>query len=133
MNIVPQTRKSVKINDKEEQFLSNLFSNGGAVVAAAIDAGYSKGSVGYLRSKLADEIIQRSKNVLASASVKATNRLIQMIDTPEVTRGDDVRLKAAESLLNRVGLGREEPHNHNVQAIHGVVLLPAKKEVQANG
>jgi hypothetical protein len=53
--------------------------------------------------------------------------LINTIDSPEISRGDDVRLKAAESLLNRVGLGKEETHNHNVQAIHGVVLLPAKK------
>ena len=82
-----------------------------------------------MRSKLADEIITRSKNLLASASVKATNRLISMIDTPQVERGDDVRLKAAESLLNRVGLGREETHNHNVQALHGVVLLPPKKGI----
>ena len=56
-----------------------------------------------------------------------------MIDTPQVERGDDVRLKAAESLLNRVGLGREETHNHNVQALHGVVVLPPKKGIEVNG
>ena len=103
------------------------------MVAAAVDAGYVKGSVGWLRNKLAYEIIKRSKNLLASASVKATQRLINTIDSPEINRGDDVRLKAAESLLNRVGLGKEETHNHNVQAIHGVVLLPAKKGMEING
>ena len=127
MNLLPQNTRPTKISEKEELFLSNLFSNGGAVVAAATDAGYTKGSVGWLRNKLADEIIKRSKTLLATASVKATQRLIDTIDSPEINRGDDVRLKAAESLLNRVGLGKEETHNHNVQAIHGVVLLPAKK------
>ena len=130
MNLLPQNTRPTKISEKEELFLSNLFSNGGAVVAAAVDAGYVKGSVGWLRNKLADEIIKRSKNLLASASVKATQRLINTIDSPEINRGDDVRLKAAESLLNRVGLGKEETHNHNVQAIHGVVLLPAKKGME---
>ncbi len=133
MNLLPQNTKPTKISEKEELFLSNLFSNGGAVVAAATDAGYTKGSVGWLRNKLADEIIRRSKNLLATASVKATQRLINTIDSPEISRGDDVRLKAAESLLNRVGLGKEETHNHNVQAIHGVVLLPAKKGMEING
>jgi len=133
MNLLPQNTRPTKISEKEELFLSNLFSNGGAVVAAATDAGYTKGSVGWLRNKLADEIIKRSKNLLASASVKATQRLINTIDSPEISRGDDVRLKAAESLLNRVGLGKEETHNHNVQAIHGVVLLPAKKGMEING
>ena len=133
MNLLPQNTRPTKISEKEELFLSNLFSNGGAVVAAAVDAGYVKGSVGWLRNKLADEIIRRSKNLLATASVKATQRLINTIDSPEINRGDDVRLKAAESLLNRVGLGKEETHNHNVQAIHGVVLLPAKKGMEING
>ena len=133
MNLLPQNTKPTKISEKEELFLSNLFSNGGAVVAAATDAGYPKGSVGWLRNRLADEIIKRSKTLLATASVKATQRLIDTIDSPEISRGDDVRLKAAESLLNRVGLGKEETHNHNVQAIHGVVLLPAKKGMEING
>ena len=96
MNLLPEKRKSTKISEKEELFLQNLFENGGHVVAAAENAGYTKGSAGYLRSKLADEIIKRSKNLLASASVKATNRLINMIDSPQIERGDDVRLKAAE-------------------------------------
>ena len=129
MNLLPEKRKSTKISEKEELFLQNLFSNGGYVVAAAENAGYTKGSAGYLRSKLADEIIKRSKSLLAGASVKATNKLISLIDSPQVERGDDLRFKAAESLLNRVGLGKEETHNHNVQALHGVVLLPAKKGV----
>ena len=133
MNLLPQNTRPTKISEKEELFLSNLFSNGGAVVAAATDAGYPKGSVGWLRNRLADEIIKRSKTLLATASVKATQRLIDTIDSPEINRGDDVRLKAAESLLNRVGLGKEETHNHNIQAIHGVVLLPAKKGMDIDG
>jgi hypothetical protein len=28
-----------------------------------------------------------------------------------------------------VGLGKQETHNVNVQAVHGVVLLPPKKEM----
>ena len=133
MNLLPQKHKSVKITEKEELFLQNLFKNGGSVSAAAVDAGYPQGSVTWLKNKLADEILKRSKNLLATASVKATNKLIEMINTPEVVRGDDLRLKAAESLLNRVGLGKEETHNHNVQALHGVVLLPAKKGMEVSG
>ena len=60
MNLLPEKRKSTKISEKEELFLQNLFENGGQVVAAAENAGYTKGSAGYLRSKLADESITRS-------------------------------------------------------------------------
>ena len=36
--------------------------------------------------------------------------------------------KAAESILNRIGLGKKETIDHNVKAIHGIVVLPPKKE-----
>ena len=42
----------------------------------------------------------------------------------------EVRLKAAESILNRVGIGRRDTVEHNVTAIHGVVLLPSKDTQQ---
>jgi hypothetical protein len=61
-------------------------------------------------------------------ALKAANQVIRTIDNPTPERGDELRLKAAETLLNRVGLGRQETMNHNVQAIHGVVLLPPKRQ-----
>ena len=71
--------------------------------------------------------------MLAGQSLKAANKLVSLVDAPDITRGDDLRMKAAESILNRVGLGRQETLNHNVQAVHGVVLLPPKKEVVIDG
>ena len=59
--------------------------------------------------------------------MKAANRVIQTIDISPRERGDDLRLKAAESILNRVGVAKQEQINHNVQAIHGVVLLLFKE------
>jgi hypothetical protein len=61
--------------------------------------------------------------------LKAATRLVNTIDNPVPERGDELRFRAAESLLNRVGVAKQETLNHNVQAIHGVVLLPPKKEV----
>jgi len=92
-------------------------------------SGYSQGSIGYLKESLADEIIEGARNILAGGALKAANKLVATIDAPEIERGDNIRLQAAESLLNRVGLGKQETHNVNVQAVHGVVLLPPKKEM----
>ena len=86
-----------------------------------------------MKSTLADEIVERTKTILATNAMKAANRVISTIDNPAPERGDDLRLKAAESLLNRVGVAKQEQINHNVQAIHGVVLLPPKKEVVIDG
>jgi phage terminase small subunit len=131
MNLLPQTHKKRDLTQQQERFLELLFENGGQVTA--IDAGYSRGSAAWLKSTLADEIIERTKTILATNAMKAANRVIQTIDNPAPERGDDLRLKAAESLLNRVGVAKQEQINHNVTAVHGVVLLPPKKEVVIDG
>ena len=131
--LAKQPKKEREITPQQEQFLENLFDNGGNVTDAAVKAGYAKGSVTWLRNSLADEIIRRTQNVLSMNAFKAATRLVSTIDNPVPERGDDLRFRAAESLLNRVGLGKQETTNVNVQAIHGVVLLPPKKEVIIDG
>lgn len=127
-NLLPQASKKRELTVQQSQFLENLFENGGNPVQAALDAGYSRGSVSWLKDSLADEIVTRTKSLLSTNALKAANRVINTIDNPVPDRGDDLRFRAAESLLNRVGLAKQETINHNVQAVHGVVLLPPKKE-----
>jgi phage terminase small subunit len=126
MNLLPQQKKTRQLTDQQQQFLSILFENGGNVTAAALDAGYSRGSVAWLKDTLSDEIVERTKSLLATNALKAATRLVNTIDNPLPERGDELRFRAAESLLNRVGLAKQETINHNVQAVHGVVLLPPK-------
>ena len=134
MNLLPQQKqKDRQLTPQQSHFLELLFENGGQVTAAALDAGYSRGSAAWLKSSLSDEIIERTKTILATNAMKAANRVISTIDNPAPERGDELRLKAAESLLNRVGVAKQEQINHNVTAIHGVVLLPPKKEVVIDG
>jgi hypothetical protein len=71
--------------------------------------------------------------MLAGQSLKAANKLVSLVDSQEIERADELRMRAAEAILNRVGLGKQETLNHNVQAVHGVVLLPPKKEVIIDG
>ncbi len=126
MNLLPQQKKTRQLTDQQQQFLSILFENGGNVTAAALDAGYSRGSVAWLKDTLSDEIVERTKSLLATNALRAATRLVNTIDNPLPERGDELRFRAAESLLNRVGLAKQETINHNVQAVHGVVLLPPK-------
>ena len=129
MNLLPQQRKERVLTPQQTQFLELLFENGGNVTAAAVDAGYSRGSAQWLKQTLAEEIIERTKSILSVNALKAANRIVSTIDNPAPERGDELRLRAAESLLNRVGVAKQETMNHNVTAVHGVVLLPPKNEV----
>ena len=133
MNLLPQQKKERELTPQQDQFLELLFENGGNVTAAAVDAGYSRGSAQWLKQTLADEIIDRTKTILSVNAIKAANRVVSTIDNPAPERGDELRLRAAESLLNRVGVAKQETMNHNVTAVHGVVLLPLKNEVVIDG
>ena len=108
MNLLPQQRKERVLTPQQTQFLELLFENGGNVTAAAVDAGYSRGSVQWFKQTLADEIIDRTKNILSVNAIKAANRVVSTIDNPAPERGDELRLRAAESLLNRVGVAKQE-------------------------
>ena len=83
MNLLPkQKSKAREISPQQEQFLEVLFENGGNVTDAALKAGYAKGSVTWLRTSLADEIINRTKNILSMNAFKAATRLVTTIDNP---------------------------------------------------
>ena len=102
-NLLPKQRsKEREITPQQEEFLTNLFENGGNITDAAVKAGYSRGTTTWLRNTLADEIIRRTQNVLSMNAYKAASRLVSTIDNPVPERGVDVRFRAAESLLNRV-------------------------------
>jgi len=134
MNLLPQQKpKQRQLTEQQSLFLEILFENGGNITAAATDAGYSVGSASWLRKTLADEIVERTKDVLSMNAFKAANRLVATIDNPAPERGDDLRLKAAESLLNRVGVKQTEKINHNETAVHVEARLPPKKEVVIDG
>ena len=113
-NLLPQTNNSRDISPQQENFLTNLFENGGNVTDAALTAGYSKGSVTWLKTSLADEIITRTKNVLSMHAFKAATRLVSTIDNPLPERGDDLRFRAAELI--------------EVAKIHAKTDKPTEKE-----
>ena len=79
-------------------------------------------------NSVSNEIVERTQNYLATHGMKAANNLVTALDEDGTTPKGELRLKAAESLLNRIGIGSRETVDHNVTAIHGVVLLPNKQE-----
>ena len=76
MNLLPQNNAKQPLTEKQEAFLDELFENIGNMKAAA-KAGYAEGSSVWLKQRLADEIIERSKHMLAGHAVRAVNRRLQ--------------------------------------------------------
>ena len=124
---LPATTKR-KLTNKQEKFLDELLSNGGHVKNAVAAAGYKEQSRSWLTRSLRDEIIERTRSMLATNSVKAANRIIEGLDADGTIPLNqmDMRLKTAESVLDRVGLGKKQQVEVEGQIMHGIVMLPSK-------
>ena len=117
------------LTDKQKSFLGELFNCEGNIGKAMEKAGYKPSSRQHVLSSLKDEIIEASKPELAAHAAQAVNRVVEgMNDIGEHPRAE-LRLKAAQTLLDRVGLGKQEKIDIEGKMLHGVVLMPAKKEM----
>ena len=126
--LLPAQKKKKKreLTEMQSAYLDALMDNGGNNAAALRVAGYSETTGKAVMNSLADEIVNRAKNMLAANSVKAAAGLVAALDDDGTTPRAEQRIKAAESILNRVGVGKHDKVEHNATVLHGVVLLPAK-------
>ena len=132
---VPAKRE---LTDKQKTFLDNLLINGGNITQAVKEAGYHPGSRGGLVRSLKQEIIDHTRNHLIGSSVKAANRISEALDADGSIPSSqmDTRLKAANDILDRVGVSKRQEVEHTGEVMHGIVLLPAKqpmKEITVEG
>ena len=123
---------NLKLTDKQATFLTTLVENGGRVKEAMEVAGYHPGSRSNLINSVKNEIIERTRQHLASSSVQAANRLIEGLDADGTIPSSqmEVRLRAANDILDRTGVSKRQEIATESKVLHGIVLLPAKKEQQ---
>ena len=128
MMSLPQVKEKKNLTEKQAKFLNELMANGGHVKNAVAAAGYKEQSRSWLTRSLRDEIIDRTRNMLATNSVKAANRIIEGLDADGTTPLNqmDMRLKTAETILDRVGLGKKQQVEVEGNIMHGIIMLPSK-------
>ncbi len=120
-----------KRTEKQASFLDALFENGGKISEAMRTAGYNT-SRSKLMQSMREEIAARTKDYLAVNGVKAATRIVEGLDADGTTPLNqmDMRMKAAESILDRIGVSKKQTQESTGQVVHGVVLLPAKNELK---
>ena len=122
-----------QLTTKQQSFLDNLTTCGGDVKHAADLAGYSEGTHYAVVKALKTEILDAATGILALNAPKAASKLIQIMDSPEPIPQANMRLQAAQQILDRVGLGKTERLDVTVSGGGGLFIIPAKKEVVIDG
>lgn len=122
-----------QLTTKQQSFLDNLTRCGGDVKEAAELAGYADGTHYAVVKSLKSEILDMASNIMAQNAPKAASKLVQIMDSPEPIPQANMRIQAAQQLLDRVGLGKTERVDVNVNTGGGLFIIPAKQEVIIDG
>tara|TARA_R100001594_G_C4000606_1_gene254645 strand:+ start:555 stop:980 length:426 start_codon:yes stop_codon:yes gene_type:complete len=125
MSNLPSTRK---LTPKQESFLENLLETKGNLKLAAELAGYSGNHYQVIKS-LKEEIVELASDVLAREAPQAAFKLIEVMGSDKALPQANVKLQAAQTILDRVGISKKErlDINHNVQG--GIFILPEKETI----
>jgi len=119
------------LTQKQENFLTALFSNGGNISEALKTAKYSHHSRKDVLASLKEEIAERTKVMLSGAAVKAADNIIKTMDVEvdaEIpTNRLELRYRAAGDVLDRIGITKRQQIDVSGEIKHGIVLLPSKK------
>jgi len=109
----PQSNRQRKLSEKQQSFLDNLINTGGDPKKAAELAGYAEGSYSQVVKSLKEEMIDLASHVLAQSAPKAAIKLVHVMDSEEPIPQANIRLQAAQTILDRIGLGKAERVNVN--------------------
>jgi phage terminase small subunit len=118
------------LTDRQQKFLDSLIITGGDPKRAAELAGYAEGSYTHLTKTLKNEIIDLASHILAQTAPKAAMKLTQIMDSDDPIPQANVRLQAAQTILDRIGLGKTEKIDVNQQMTGGIFILPSKEFIE---
>ena len=130
-NTTTTTKKGGKaaLTDKENLFLELLFDEEckGNFTKAARLAGYKGGgSLQVLKKRLADEIVEISKNYMAMNSGEAAYTLVGMLGDGAKDINAKLKLDAATKLLTMAQQSRGDKEDQAAKPVNGIFILPPK-------
>ena len=70
-----------------------------------------------------------ASSILAHSAPKAAMKLVHVLDSDQPLPQANIKLQAAQTILDRVGLAKADRLDVNHKVEGGIFLLPAKEEV----
>ena len=132
-SIIEYMTNKKELTTKQEAFLNHLTEVGGDPRQAAVLAGYAESSYPSVVKALKTEILDLATNILAQSAPKAAMKLVDIMDSPEPIPQANMRIQAAQTILDRVGLGKTDRLDVTVNTAGGLFILPAKQTTVIEG
>jgi hypothetical protein len=122
-----------ELTTKQQSFIDSLLTCNGDTRLAGEMAGYAPTSINSVVKSLKSEILDLATNILAQSAPKAALKLVSIMDSAEPIPQANMRIQAAQTILDRVGLGKTERLDVTVNTAGGLFILPAKNETVIEG
>ena len=113
------------LNETEELFLAYL-EKAPTIISVAKEMEISSSHAYSMYTKLKDVILDRARDNLALGSLRAVNTVVSLMDADASTEKGELRLAAAEKIMDRVGLTKHTSVEVRVESENGIFILPAK-------
>jgi len=84
---------------------------------------------GQVVKALKTEIIDMASTILAQSAPQAAQKLVDVMESNEPIPQASMRVQAAQTILDRVGLGKKDTLDVKHEVSGGVFILPAKEEI----
>jgi|TARA_R110002124_G_C8789089_1_gene501453 phage terminase small subunit len=118
-----------ELTEKQQNFLANLIETKGDLKLSAELAGYSSNHYQIINS-LRQEIVDLASTVLAREAPKAAFKLIEVMESDTAIPQANVKLQAAQTILDRVGVSKTERLDIHQNVNGGIFILPAKETIE---
>ena len=132
-SILDNMNNNKELTTKQQSFINNLVTCNGDTKLAGEMAGYSPTSINSVVKSLKTEILDLATNILAQSAPKAALKLVHIMDSAEPIPQANMRIQAAQTILDRVGLGKTDRLDITVNTSGGLFILPAKQETVIEG
>ena len=127
---IDNTTRKRELTEKQQSFLTHLVETQGDAKKAAELAGYNS-HYHHVVKTLKSEILELTQEVLANSAPKAAFKLVEIMESKKPIVQANNKLAAAQTLLDRVGVGKIDKVdiNHNVNT-GGIFLMPDKAPIE---
>ena len=127
---LPQKSSDRVLTERQQKFLDCLIQTGGDPKYAAELAGYAEGSYFQVIKALKNEIIDLATQILAQSAPKAAFKLVHVMESDEPIPQANVKLQAAQTILDRIGVSKTDKLDISVDDSSGsLFILPAKRVI----
>ena len=130
-NFLPTNQSSKrKLTEQQETFLSALATTAkGDINLALQEAGYSSTSKSKVIDSLKDEIVDVATKILAKSAPRASQKLVEILESDDPIPQVNAKLQAAQTLLDRVGVAKRDKVDVSHTVSSGIFIIPPKEEL----